>query len=74
VKWDNGAKSYVDCVVYDTATGNPKTCYPVDVRELIASGAYSYGPPDLSAPEQAPEPETVASERRGPGRPRKEDS
>jgi len=77
---------YVESVVYEIATGSRILCWPVDARELVATGEYSYEKPEprSAAPEEAPErdaapePSDSAGEpvkapavKRGPGRPRK---
>jgi hypothetical protein len=36
-------------VVYNKQTGEPMKCEPVDVRELVASGAYVKEPPKQRA-------------------------
>ena len=43
--------------VYDVETGATLLRFPIDARELVASGGYSY-----TAPVLAPAPEPVADE------------
>jgi len=71
---------YVESVVYEIATGRRILCWPVDARELVATGEYSYDKPEpkAAAPEvkestPAPETESAPASRpkRGPGHPRK---
>lgn len=74
VKFTGGR--YVESVVYDAKTGERFLRFPVDAREMVKSGAFSYEPPQ---PAQVSEPEVEAADetpendppRRGPGRPRK---
>lgn len=44
---------YVESAVYDKATGEKLIRFPVDAREMVASGAYSYDPPEPEGPEAA---------------------
>ena len=76
---------YVESCVYNVKTGERRLCWPVDAKEMVATGGWSFEPvtPASSEPEMfnppAPEPEpAMAGEpggateyRRGPGRPRK---
>lgn len=67
---------YVESAVYDKATGARLLRFPIDAKEMVASGAYSYEPvtvaPEASEPEaDAPVEPDNDPPRRGPGRPRK---
>ncbi|GMU66516.1 MAG: hypothetical protein AMXMBFR36_27900 [Acidobacteriota bacterium] len=44
---------YVESAVYDVATGERLVRFPVDAREMVASGAYSLDPPESEGPEAA---------------------
>ncbi len=77
VKVEGG--KYVESFVYRLSDGAKLLKLPVDARELVATGEYSYAPPVQSAkPPQievdaAQVPEEIASEPDAPrrGRPRK---
>lgn len=75
---------YVESVVYNKETGEAHRCWPIDGREMVASGFWSWEP--VTLPEPAPEPAVEAAPvesepaptiqpnaepKRGPGRPRK---
>lgn len=76
---------YVESVVYNAETGARKLVWPIDAREMVKSGGWSFDPPapreatheSASEPIQgnptAPVAEIApaAEYKRGPGRPRK---
>lgn len=80
VKVVNGVE--VESVVYEKSTGRRCLKWPIDAKELVATGEYSFDPPTVEAEpdaivvdpieEPVAHPDTPQSEpRRGPGRPRK---
>ena len=51
--------------VYDVKTGEAFTRRPVDANELVASGRFSFQPPEQAAPKQAPAPQTPPAPNSG---------
>lgn len=68
--------AYVESVVYEKASGKRILCFPVDGKEMVEAGGYSFDPPVTKVDTPAAEPESneVAEPvKRAPGRPRKAD-
>lgn len=74
----------IESVVYNVETGARKLVWPIDGKEMVATGGWSWEPVEPKAVEpeaqsvsvSAPEPEAFAPApefKRGPGRPRKSD-
>lgn len=57
---NDGPGRWVESCVFNRTTGEKHLCWPVDARELVASGEYQYDPVD--APDGAkavPPPEAI---------------
>lgn len=53
---DTGGR-WVESCVYNIETGEKHLCWPVDARELVKSGEYSYDPPGVAPGTVPPAPD-----------------
>lgn len=64
---DGRPGTWVESVVYNKETGKRVLCWPVDARELVASGEWSYDQPgeeEGTVPPPAPAVDTPAPKSR----------
>lgn len=44
-KWNAETGKYEPCYVYNRETGERVQCFPIDGREMVAGGWYTWDPP-----------------------------
>jgi len=61
-KWNQQLTAYEESAVYRVSTGERVPCYPIDGREMVASGEYSYTAPTEEQMAAAQEGEAADAE------------